>query len=284
MLTLNATNDDKEKYTVRAILLALGVSGILFSQTLLADTLSATNNTSNNAANGTTNQIETTIHQYLLKKPEVVVEALQIFQQKQMESMQQLFKETQKLVPSYIDVLFQQTSDPIIGQPNGKIAVVEFSDYQCSHCIEMVPILEGVLKANPNLKLIVKEFPIRGGISETAARAGLAANKQGKYSQFRAALFKASGSMPALTEDKIFEIAQTIGLNVEQLKKDMNDQAIKDAIAANRKLAGDLKLMGTPAFFIAKSDIKHGAAADAINYAPGMLSQQQFQIMLDQKK
>jgi protein-disulfide isomerase len=275
---------------VRAIFLALGITGIMFSHAILADTPSAnvTNAvnqaTTKDAANSPTNQIESTVHQYLLKKPEVVVEALQVYQQKQMESMQQLFKETQKVAPQYADVLFHQASDPVMGQADGKIAIVEFSDYQCSHCIEMAPVMEEILKANSNVKLIVKEFPIRGGMSETAARAGLAANKQGKYAQFRAALFKASGSMPALNEDKIYEVAKSVDLNVEQLKKDMNEKSIKDAVAADQKLAKDLKLVGTPAFFIGKSDVKPGAVAGTITYVPGMLSQQQFQVMIDQKK
>lgn len=229
--------------------------------------------------NASTKQIEKTVHQYLMKKPEVVVEALQAYQQKQMESMQQLFKDTQKIAPKYVDDLFHQNVDPVGGNTQGKIAIVEFSDYQCSHCIETSSVIDSVIKADSNLKVIVKEFPIRGAVSEAAAKAALAANKQGKYWEFRDALFK-SGSN--LTQDKIFEVAQTLGLNVEQLKKDMNDPAIKKEVEANQTLAKTLKLVGTPAFFVAKSDIKVGASATEINYIPGVISQQQLQTIIDQ--
>lgn len=235
----------------------------------------------NAADNGTssTQQIEKTVHQYLIKKPEIVVEALQAYQQKQMESMQQLFKDTQKLAPQYVDLLFHQNVDPMGGNSNGKVTLVEFSDYQCSHCIETSPIVVSLMKANPNLLVVVKEFPIRGPVSDTAARAALAANKQGKYWPFREALFK-NGA--ALTENKIYEIATSVGLNVEQLKKDMADPAIRKTVESTQNLAKNLKLVGTPAFFVAKSDIKPGAPSNSINYVPGIASEQQLQTIIDQ--
>lgn len=229
--------------------------------------------------NSSTQQIEKTVHQYLIKKPEVVVEALQAYQQKQMESMQQLFKDTQKIAPQYADPLFHQSTDPTGGNNQGKVTLVEFSDYQCSHCIETSPTVDALIKANPNLLVVVKEFPIRGPVSDAAARAALASTKQGKYWPFREALFK---SGMALTEDKIYELAKTVGLNVDQLKKDMADPAIRKVVEANQNLAKNLKLVGTPAFFIAKSDIKPGAPSSAINYVPGIASQQQLQSIIDQ--
>jgi len=234
--------------------------------------------TSGATVNPQQQQIESTVHQYLMKKPEVVVEALQAYQQKQVESMQQLFKDTQKLAPQYADALFHQDTDPMGGNTKGTLTLVEFSDYQCTHCIQVSPTVDAVIKANSNLRVVVKEFPIRGGISDVAARAALAANKQGKYWQFRDALFKGG---EGLTQDKILEIAKTMGLNVDQLKKDMDDAAIRKAVDANQKLAISLKLVGTPAFFIAKSDVKTDAPSTAINYIPGVATQQQLQTIID---
>lgn len=228
--------------------------------------------------NNSTQQIETTVHQYLMKKPEVVVEALQAYQQKQMESMQQLFKDTQKLAPKYVDNLFHQNTDPVGGNLKGKITLVEFSDYQCSHCIETSAVVDAVIKKDPNVRVIAKEFPIRGPVSETAARAALAANKQGKYWEFRDILFKNGSS---LSQDKIMELAKAIGLNIDQLKKDMDDATIRQIVKSNQQLAQNLKLVGTPAFFIAKSDIKTDAPSTDINYIPGMLTEQQLQVILD---
>jgi len=79
------------------------------------------------------------------------------------------------------------------------------------------------------------------------ARAAIAADKQGKYWQFRDALFKNGNG---LTEDKIYEVAKNTGLNIDQLKKDMNDPAVRKQVETNQNLAKNLKLVGTPAFFI----------------------------------
>ncbi len=231
------------------------------------------------AGNSSTQQIEKTVHQYLMKKPEIVVEALQAYQQKQMESMQQLFKDTQQMAPKYADALFHQNVDPVGGNSQGKVAIVEFSDYQCSHCIETASIIDTAIKADPSLKVIIKEFPIRGPISEAAAKAALAANKQGKYWEFRDALFKSGAN---LTQDKIFEVALSVGLNVDQLKKDMNDPVIKNVVEANKSLAKTLKLVGTPAFFVARADVKADAPSTSINYIPGVVSQEQLQSIVTQ--
>ena len=178
---------------MQTILLILGILVSVFTtQTALADPATSTQ------------QIESTVHKYLIKKPEVVVEALQAYQQKQQDSMQKLFKETQTIAPKFADTLFHDNNDPIGGNANGKVTIVEFSDYQCSHCVEVAPIVDGAIKDNSNVRVVVKEFPIRGPVSDIAARAALAANKQGKYWDFHVALFKDG---MGFTEEKVFTIA-----------------------------------------------------------------------------
>lgn len=222
-------------------------------------------------------KIENVVHQYLLKKPEVLVEALQIMQQRQMEEAKLTVKQTQQVAPSFAKDLFHQANDPFVGNPNGKVTVVEFFDYQCPHCVDMAPVIEGIVKANPNLRIVFKEFPIRGPMSETAARAALAANLQGKYAAFSHALLT-SKQIP-LTEDIIFQTAKSNGLDVEKLKKDMNSPTVDKQLKNNLKLAQDLKLFGTPALFIANTDTNK---TGAINYVPGQADQNQLQGFIDQ--
>lgn len=221
-------------------------------------------------------KIEEVVHQYLLSKPEVLVEALQILQKKQYEQAEQTVKQTQKTASAFAKGLFNQMNDPVAGNPNGKISVVEFFDYQCPHCIDMAPTIEGIIKANPDVRIVFKEFPIRGPMSEFAARAALAANKQGKYYEFSHALLTAN---KPLTQDVIFEIAKSTGLDVDKLKTDMNDKSIDEQLKATMKLAQNLKLFGTPAFFIGKTD-----ASGAINYVPGQMDQKQLQDAIDKAK
>lgn len=221
-------------------------------------------------------KIEAVVHQYLLKNPEVLVEVMQILQRKQYEQAEQTVKQTQQIAGSFANALFHQPNDPVAGNPNGKITLVEFFDYQCPHCVEMAPVMTDLIKANPDLRVVYKEFPIRGPVSEFAARAALAANKQGKYQVFSHALLTAN---PPLTQDSILQIAKTSGLDVEKLKKDMQDASIQSQLKSNVKLAQDLKLMGTPAIFIGKTVSSENK--QIINYIPGRTDTKQIQTIID---
>lgn len=224
-------------------------------------------------------KIEEIVHQYLIRKPEVLVEALQILQQRQMEQAQQTVKSTQQSANTFANDLFHQPNDPVGGNPTGKITVVEFFDYQCPHCVDMAPVIDAVVKANPDIRVIYKEFPIRGAVSTAAARAALAANKQGKYDQLRDALLDASKKELLTNEASVIDIATKIGLDVNKLQKDMTDGSIEQQLKANKKLAQDLKLLGTPAFFVGKTDGKGN-----ISYIPGRVDQKQLQDVIDKTK
>lgn len=215
-------------------------------------------------------QIETIVNTYLQNNPQVIIGAIQTFQKNQMQEAENTIKNTQKDAPQFVQALFHNTKDPIAGNPKGGVTIVEFFDYQCSHCVSMTPVLSETVKASPNVRIVFKEFPIRGPVSDFAARAALAANMQGKYVPFHEALMKAK---QPLTEEIVLATAKDVGLNIDTLKKDMNGQAVQDQIAANKKLATELKLLGTPAFFIGKTD---ASAAGSINYIPGEIQMPQL--------
>ena len=219
-------------------------------------------------------QIESIVREYLIQNPEVVVESLQVFQNKQMQEARQTAKKTQDNSVKFANQLFHQSTDPIAGNPSGAVTVVEFFDYQCPHCIEMAKTMDEVIKTDKNLRVVLKEFPIRGPMSEFAARAALASQKQGKYVEFHNALM-VSTQQP-LTESIIFDIAKSVGLNTDQLKKDMGDKSVDAQIKANYKLAQDLQLMGTPVLFVAKSTISSTSPAEAIIFIPGRVEEPQL--------
>jgi protein-disulfide isomerase len=102
-------------------------------------------------------------------------------------------------------------------------------------------------EADPDLRLVYKEFPILGPGSQFAARAALASQRQGKYVPFHNALMQASEQV---TEETVMEVARTVGLDTEQLRADMQDPAIEEAIAHNLQLANALGITGTPSFVI----------------------------------
>lgn len=189
-------------------------------------------------------QFEQVIREYLLKEPEVLIEAGQVLQTRQRDAMNQ---RAQSAIKENAKALFNNNS-PIVGNAKGDVNVVEFFDYQCSHCKDMSEVMSNLVKADSNVRVIYKEFPIFGAGSEFAAKAALAANKQGKYEALHKALLAAKSR---LNKDKVLAMAKQVGLNTQQLQKDMNSPAIKAQLKENYKLASALGIMGTPAFIVA---------------------------------
>lgn len=253
----------KQSKFVNQLLIAMSLGAVaLLPTTTLAAKMSSEDKT----------QIEAVVHDYLKKNPEVILEAIQALQRKQFEQTAQTMKKTQENLVKYTSPLFHQANDPLAGNPNGKVTIVEFFDYQCAHCVDMGPVMETLIKSNPNVRVVYKEFPIRGPISEFAARAALAANKQGKYVQFNHALM--TSTKQPLTEEIILELAKNNGLNVDQLKKDMKDSSIDAQLKANLKLGQDMHLFGTPAFVIGKTD---ASSSKDLNYIPGQMNLAQLE-------
>lgn len=261
-----------KKIAIAVSLLSLGFASSSFAATAAATT---------NVTPAQRAQIEEVVHQYLLQKPEVIMEAVQSLQRKQYEQAEKTVKQTQAGAGQYADVLLSQTNDPVAGNPNGKVTVVEFFDYQCPHCVDMAPVISDVIKANPDLRIVFKEFPIRGPVSEFAAKAALAANMQGKYYEFQHALLT---STQPLTTASVLSIAKATGLDVDKLKVDMDSSTINAQLKANIKLAQDLKLFGTPAFFVGKTSVAKNAPSGAIKYVPGQVNQEQLQKLINDNK
>lgn len=169
------------------------------------------------------------------------------------------------------DALLRHAHDPLAGNPNGKVTIVEFFDYQCSHCVAMINVINNVIKTNPNVRFVFKELPIKGDVSELAAKAALAANKQGKYYPFSHVLLSHSRNISMAS---ILGLAQANGLNVSKLKKDMESPEIASQLQENFKLADHLNVTGTPSFFISKSN---NTNIRNVNQVFGKMSQQELQ-------
>ncbi len=135
----------------------------------------------------------------------------------------------------------------VFGNPNGDVVIVEFFDYVCPFCKAVEPRLQDLVKADKNVKIVIKEFPILTPQSLIATKAALAAVRQGKYEAFHHALMAYRGR---LTEQDVFDTAKTVGLNIAKLKKDMEDPKIQEAVYANLNLARSLRIFQTPTFIV----------------------------------
>ena len=152
-----------------------------------------------------------------------------------------------ELVARNETALLNDPHTPVIGDPGADVAIVEFFDYACPYCKAAEPRLEAFLKADRHVKLVVKEFPILTPESLVAAKASLAAMKQGKYRQFHQALMMFKGQ---LKEAVIFDTAKDVGLDVDRLRKDMASPEVSDEIIANFNLARAIRAFDTPTFIV----------------------------------
>jgi protein-disulfide isomerase len=164
--------------------------------------------------------------------------------------------EPKALVSVWRAEIYDDPDSPIGGNPTGDVTIVEFFDYNCPYCRLVAPTLEELERTDPNVKFIYKEFPILGPGSEFASRAALASQKQGQYVVFHRALMAYEGRV---AESATMEVAQTIGLDMQKLKKDREDPSIAAAIERNLALARTLRIAATPTFVI-NDGIFRGAA------------------------
>jgi protein-disulfide isomerase len=188
--------------------------------------------------------IEQVVRDYLLAHPEVIIEALTAFRQR--EEMAQAEQQREVLAANR-EALAGAAAGPVAGNPTGDVTLVEFFDYQCGYCKSVHPSLKALLSRDGDLRVVFKEFPILGPASLTAARAALAAERQGRYLEMHNALMELRGT---LDNAKILRVAASVGLDVERLKADMEAPDILAQIERNRDLAEALGIDGTPAFVI----------------------------------
>ena len=198
-------------------------------------------------------EIENIIKDYLGNKhPEVMQQGLQALQQREQENID---AKSKAAVVSAKERIYNDPNSPISGNPKGDVVVVEFYDYQCGYCKMSEDAVDRLLKEDKKVKFIHKDFPILGPVSAEASKAALASVKQGKFQSFHDALMSKKDH---LSSDAIYQSAKDVGLDVQKLKKDMEDSSITDILTANLKLGQEIGARGTP-MFIVNDDIYPGA-------------------------
>lgn len=191
--------------------------------------------------------VQAIVRDYILQHPEVVLEALQAIEARRKAEEQSA---AQAALVEHRRALERSDGDPVLGNPDGDVTIVEFFDYQCGYCKTMMgPLLE-LVHADGRIRLVLKEFPILGPESVVASRASLAALRQGRYEAFHKSLMSLRGR---LSEAAIWQAAGEAGLDVPRLRKDMADPAVEARINANYELAQALRIEGTPAFAIGRA-------------------------------
>ena len=178
------------------------------------------------------------------ENPEIVMEAVAILEARQ-ASAQEAARENALVLER--DRLERDPNAPVLGNPEGDVTVVEFFDYNCPYCRRAMEPVQGLLDADPNVRLVYREWPILGDGSVFAARAALASREQGKYEEFHWALMSMNGRAE---EASVLRVAKEVGLDIDQLQQDMKDPAIDDHINTSMELSNALGFSGTPSFVV----------------------------------
>jgi len=180
----------------------------------------------------------------ILENPGIVMEAVAILEQQQVAAAD----------VARVDVLTNQRNlleldpnAPVLGNLDGDVTVVEFFDYNCPYCRRAMDEVQGLLEDDPNVRLVYREWPILGEGSVFAAKAALAAREQGKYEAFHWALMGMNGRAE---EASVMRVAAEVGLDVEQLRQDMQAPEIDEHLSTSMDLAQSLGFNGTPSFVI----------------------------------
>ena len=198
--------------------------------------------------------IERVVHDYLLAHPEVLQEAMSELEKRQTAAQAEKYKVA---VKEHAQTLFSSPNQVTLGNPKGNVTFVEFFDYNCGYCKRAMDDMLTLLKDDPKLKVVLKEFPVLGPGSLEAARVAVAVRMQNpkKYLEFHTKLL---GGRGAADEAHALAVAKDIGMNMAQIQKDAKSPEVKATLDEDFKLAEALGLNGTPSYVIG-SDVVVGA-------------------------
>ncbi len=196
---------------------------------------------------------EALVRGYILDHPEILPEAMEKLQARESEA---------RLAPLRGAV---ETPFPgaVIGNPQGKVTLVEFTDFACTYCRSSVADVEALVKANPDLRVVIRELPIIAPESEPAARMGLAAAAQGKYAAFHKAMF--AGERPGSAS--IAAAAGAAGVDSAAAGSFTQTPGVSQELERNLGLARQLGISGTPAWSVGGKLLTGAVGREALQQA-----------------
>jgi protein-disulfide isomerase len=201
-------------------------------------------------------EIERIIRDYLVKNPEVLQEAIAELEKRQTAADAEKHKVA---VKENAEMLFNSQRHVVIGNPQGDVTFVEFFDYNCGYCKRALSDMIELMKADPNLKVVLKEFPVLGPGSVEAARVGAAVRMQDKsgrkYMDFHQRLLSGRGQ---IDKARALAAAKEAGLDVARIERDIAGDEVRLSLEESFKLAEKLGLNGTPSYVIG-NDVVIGA-------------------------
>lgn len=186
------------------------------------------------------------VRSYLVQNPEVLEEVQAALEAKRDEAQRIAQQET---IANSSDIIFNADGDGVIGNPDAKVTIVEFFDYNCTYCRGALADLNAMVEADPDIRFVLKEFPILGPDSQKAHVVSMAfeALMPGKYPEFHRKLLAGPGRAD---EDRAIKIALELGADEAELREAMQNPAIPGKIRQTYALANRLGITGTPSYVL----------------------------------
>ena len=201
-------------------------------------------------------EIERIVHDYLIGHPEVLQEAMAELDKRQQAAEAEKHKAA---VEQHAKALFSSPHEVVLGNAKGNVTFVEFFDYNCGYCKHAMSDMLTLMKDDPKLKVVLKEFPVLGPGSVEAAKVAVAVRMQDKtgqkYLEFHKQLLGGRGQAD---KARALAVAKDVGMDMGRLEKDMASPEVKATMEENFKLAEALGLNGTPSYVIG-DDVVVGA-------------------------
>jgi protein-disulfide isomerase len=206
-------------------------------------------------------EIETIVRDYLIDNPEIMLEVQAALEQKQDED--RLLAQSQTIAASP-ELIFNAAYDGLVGNPDGDTTIVEFFDYNCGYCKRALSDMQALVDADPQLRFVMKEFPILGPDSRKAHVVSMAlrALAPEKYGEFHQALLGYPGRAD---ESSAMKIAMSFGLEEAELREEMKNPQIEQAFGETYSLASSLAITGTPSYVVGKQVIFGAQGREALS-------------------
>lgn len=192
------------------------------------------------------------IRDYLIKNPEVLQEAFTELDRKQKAAEADEQKKTLAAVSAKLNAA---EDGIVVGNPKGDVTIIEFFDYNCGYCKKAMADIMAMMKADPKLRVILRDFPVLGPDSLDASLVALAARNQfagDKYMEYHQALLSSKGR---IGRDRALEVAKDLGADMGKLRKDLESGEPRKLVDSTIRIADALKIGGTPTFVVGDSVI-----------------------------
>ncbi len=212
--------------------------------------------------------IETIVRSYLIAHPEVLEEAMAELSKRQSVAEAEKHEAS---VAKNADIIFNSPRGVTLGNKDGDVTFVEFFDYNCGYCKRAMTDMLELMKADPKLKVVLKEFPVLGPGSVEAAQVAVAARMQDpggkKYLDFHQKLLGGRGQAD---KAHAMAVAKDAGFDMARMEKDLASPEVRATLAENFKLAEDMGMNGTPSYVIGKQVVVGAIGVDGLKEKVGI--------------